>query len=112
MEEFFVKKYFFSSVFSDVPTAFETWAKTHKIAIYSTGSVDAQKLLFAHTINGDLTAHISGFYDQKTGGAKTESKSYETIAKDLGFKPEEIIFITDDVNGNFQKKIFCLCFFF
>lgn len=89
----------YSSVFSDVAEALEKWTKTYKIAIYSTGSVDSQKLLFANTVNGDLTAHISNYYDQKVG-SKTESDSYKKVAEDLGFKPEEVIFVTDDVNGN------------
>lgn len=74
-------------------------SKTHKIAIYSTGSIESQKLLFANTINGDLTKHISKYYDQEIG-AKTESESYKKISDDLEIKPEEIVFITDSVNGN------------
>lgn len=88
----------FLSVFSDVSVALEKWSKSHQIAVYSTGSVDAQKLLFANTINGDLTAHISNYYDQKVG-SKTESESYKKVAENLGFKPEEVVFITDDIKG-------------
>lgn len=85
-------------MFSDVATAFETWSKTHKIAIYSTGSIESQKLLFANTTSGDLTSHINNYYDQKIG-SKTETEAYKKITDDLGLKPEEIVFITDSPAG-------------
>lgn len=85
--------------------AFETWSKTQKIAIYSTGSVESQQLLFANTITGDLTAHISKYYDQETG-LKTAPESYEKVAEDLGLKTEEIAFITDSVKGTADIGLF------
>lgn len=94
----------FYSVFPDVATAFESWSKAHKIAIYSTGSVESQKLLFGNTINGDLTSHINNYYDQKFG-LKTEPEAYTKIVENLGFKPEETVFITDSVNGMFLNLI-------
>lgn len=84
-------------VFSDVPTAFETWAKTMKVAIYSTGSIDSQKLLFAHTTEGDMSAHISCYFDQANIGSKTDKGSYEKIAKELDLKPEQVVFVSDDI---------------
>lgn len=82
-------------VYEDVPKALEQWvASGHKIYIYSSGSVDAQKLLFAHSEHGDLSAHIAGYFDT-TVGAKQESKSYVGIAKEINFTPEEIVFLTD-----------------
>lgn len=83
--------------FSDVPLAFDTWAKTMKVAIYSTGSIDSQKLLFAHTTEGDITSHITHYFDQTNIGTKTDKDSYEKIAKELGMKPEEVVFVSDDV---------------
>nr|XP_023016910.1 enolase-phosphatase E1-like [Leptinotarsa decemlineata] len=85
-----------SHVFSDVPACLKSWSESRKVAIYSTGSVEAQKLLFAHTSKGDLSNYISKYFDQSVGN-KTESASYEKIAKELGVKPEEIVFITDNV---------------
>lgn len=83
-------------VFSDVPAALESWAKSRKIAIYSTGSQESQQLLFSHTTEGDLTAHISKYFDQNVG-SKTEATSYEKISKEFEVKPEEIVFVTDNV---------------
>ncbi|CAG9834521.1 unnamed protein product [Diabrotica balteata] len=84
-------------VFPDVAPALESWAKSRKIAIYSTGSLESQQLLFTHTTEGDVSAHISKYFDQSSG-SKTESASYETISKELEVKPEEILFITDSVD--------------
>ncbi|KAJ8925343.1 hypothetical protein NQ315_009173, partial [Exocentrus adspersus] len=82
-------------VFPDVPSSLEAWAKSRKVAIYSTGSIESQKLLFSHTTEGDISSHIAKYFDQSVG-PKTEAGSYEKIAKDLEVKTEEIVFVTDN----------------
>lgn len=84
-------------VFSDVPVAFERWQRQDKkIAIYSSGSVLAQQLLFRTTVSGDLTTRIAAFFD--TGvGAKTDVESYKKIAIALSEAPEYFLFISDAV---------------
>jgi len=82
-------------VFDDVPTAFERWrAQNRNIAIFSSGSILAQELLFAHTNAGDLTPDISAYFDTTTG-AKTDAGSYQKIAVSLELPPREIAFISD-----------------
>ncbi|XP_066142475.1 enolase-phosphatase E1-like isoform X2 [Euwallacea fornicatus] len=81
-------------VFSDVPASFESWAKSRKVAIYSSGSADSQKHVFAKSTEGDLSRHISNYFDQAVG-PKTESGSYKKIVEELGVKPEEVLFISD-----------------
>ena len=55
-------------VFPDVPPAFTRWRDAQvTIAIYSSGSVLAQRLLFGATEQGDLTPFISGFFDTGVG---------------------------------------------
>lgn len=84
-----------AQVFEDVPHAFEKWRDEQKeICIYSSGSVLAQRLLFAHTESGDLTPLICDYFDTKTG-AKIESESYLRIAAALERKPTDIVFISD-----------------
>lgn len=84
-----------SVVFDDVPTAFERWTNEKVlIAIYSSGSVLAQKLLFENTNHGDLTKFISAYFDTTTG-AKKDSKSYKIIAETLDLSAEDIAFISD-----------------
>jgi len=82
-------------VFDDVPRALERWQKQEKkISIFSSGSVLAQKLLFTHATAGDLSRHISHYFDT-TVGSKTDKHSYQKIANVLQRLPSEIVFISD-----------------
>ncbi len=65
------------------------------IYIYSSGSVKAQKLLFGHTNYGDLNYLFSGYFDTKVG-SKKDPNSYRRIAREIGLKPEEILFLSDN----------------
>jgi enolase-phosphatase E1 len=83
-------------IFPDVAPNLRRWHEQDKVVcVYSSGSVLAQKLLFAHTEQGDLTEFIDGFFDTNVG-RKTDSGSYIRIA-DLLRKPSEILFISDVV---------------
>ena len=64
--------------------------------IYSSGSVLAQKLLFAHTPEGDLTPLLDGYFDTAVG-PKGESDSYREIANQIGIEPKDGLFATDIV---------------
>ena len=63
--------------------------------IYSSGSVPAQKLLFGHSVAGDLLPLFSGFYDTTIGG-KREASSYERIVNEIGIAPNDLIFFSDN----------------
>jgi enolase-phosphatase E1 len=83
------------TVFDDVPSALQRWhSQKRSIAIFSSGSVLAQRLLFAHTIAGDLTPYLSRYFDTTTG-PKTEASSYRTIRRALQQSASEIVFISD-----------------
>lgn len=82
-------------VFPDVPIALERWHRAGISAgIFSSGSVLAQRLLFGHTRDGDLTPCFNAFFDTETG-AKTSSDSYRRIAAALGCAPGRLLFISD-----------------
>lgn len=84
-----------SPVFDDVPNALKRWKAAEKtVAIYSSGSVLAQQLLFRYTDHGDLTAFISNYFDTNTG-AKREQQSYAAIAEELKVQPAEVHFVSD-----------------
>lgn len=86
-----------SQVFQDVAPALERWrAAGLKVSIFSSGSVLAQQLLFAHTDAGDLTKFIDGYFDTNTG-KKGEAESYRRIAVEMGLEPSQIVFISDVV---------------
>ena len=66
------------------------------LAVYSSGSIAAQKLLFRNTSMGDLTPLFSAYFDTTTG-SKKESQSYVTIANELSVLPQEILFLSDSL---------------
>jgi 2,3-diketo-5-methylthio-1-phosphopentane phosphatase len=82
-------------VFPDVPGALERWRTAEiDVAIYSSGSVLAQRLIFGTTPYGDLTRFVGHFFD--TGvGKKLEGDSYRRIAQKMGQAPAKLIFISD-----------------
>ncbi len=82
-------------VYADVPTAFARWRRQgREIAIYSSGSVLAQKLLFGSISSGDLTREIRDFFDTDTG-VKSAASSYTKIAAAIGKPPHEFLFLSD-----------------
>lgn len=84
-----------SQFFADVPPAVARWQQQQKrIAIFSSGSVLAQKLLFTYTEFGDLSAGISDWFDTNVG-AKRGAASYQRIAAAMGVAPEEVLFLSD-----------------
>ena len=84
-------------VFPDVAPAIQRWRRAGlDVAIYSSGSVLAQRLLFESTSDGDLTGSISGFFDTAVG-AKTAAGSYARIARIMTRQPAEIVFVSDVV---------------
>jgi enolase-phosphatase E1 len=84
-------------VYDDVPPALARWtAASRRVAIFSSGSVLAQKLLFAHSDHGDLTPLLSGYFDTTTG-SKGEAGSYCLIATALGEEPSAGLFVSDAV---------------
>ena len=82
-------------IYADARAALEAWHERGiRLYIYSSGSVHAQKLLFAHTEYGDLNHLFDGYFDTTTG-AKTDPASYRRIAETLGLNAEEILFLSD-----------------
>jgi enolase-phosphatase E1 len=82
-------------VYDDVPPALRSWkAAGLDVRIYSSGSVQAQKLFFGHTIYGNLLHLLQGHYDT-TIGPKREPASYLAIAEDMHLPPQEILFLSD-----------------
>jgi 2,3-diketo-5-methylthio-1-phosphopentane phosphatase len=83
-------------VYDDVAPAFARFrAAGHTLHIYSSGSVQAQKLIFGYSVVGDLTTMLTSYYDTTTG-AKKVAQSYVDIARALGVPTSEVTFFTDN----------------
>lgn len=84
-----------AELYEDVPPALKRWARAGlRLYVYSSGSVPAQKLLFGHTAEGDLTGLFQAYFDTRIGG-KRETSSYTSIARGIGLPSEEILFLSD-----------------
>ena len=82
-------------VFEDVAPAMRRWsAAGYRLAIYSSGSELAQRLLFGSTKHGDLTPLITAFFDTAVG-AKQSASSYAEVARMLDLPPAQLVFISD-----------------
>ncbi len=82
-------------LYPDAAAKLKEWkAKGLDLYIYSSGSVYAQKLLFAHTEYGDLTPLFSGYFDTHIGGKK-EQVSYDNIAVQLAIPANQLLFLSD-----------------
>ncbi|HIK37752.1 MAG: acireductone synthase [Geminocystis sp.] len=86
---------FQSHVYQDAYEKLTQWHQENiPLYVYSSGSVQAQKLFFSHTTFGDLLYLFSGFFDTNIG-SKKETKSYQRIAESLQIPPQQIIFLSD-----------------
>lgn len=86
---------FKAHIYADVVPAWREWkAQQIRLGIYSSGSITAQKLFFAHTEAGDLTPFLEAHFDLSTGG-KRETASYVKIAEALQLLPSRILFLSD-----------------
>jgi enolase-phosphatase E1 len=81
-------------VFPDVPRVLELWHEHLRVAIFSSGSVLAQQLLFRHSSSGDLTGFIHRYFDTQIG-TKVAPDSYRRIASDIGCPAEDVLFLSD-----------------
>ncbi len=82
-------------VYPEVPAALERWKKNGlQLAIYSSGSIAAQRLFFGHSIAGDLTPLFSRFFDT-TSGPKRSVESYRNIARSLDRDAARLLFLSD-----------------
>ena len=82
-------------VYEDAVKQLRAWhAAGIPLFVYSSGSIQAQKLFFAYSEFGDMTPLFSEYFDT-TSGAKQEAASYQCIAEAIHILPENILFLSD-----------------
>ena len=86
-----------ADIYPDAVAGLRRWhAAGHRLAVYSSGSVPAQQLLFAHTEAGDLSPLFDAWFDTEVG-PKRDADSYRLIADSLARSPGDIVFLSDVV---------------
>jgi enolase-phosphatase E1 len=94
-EDGYKKGDFKGHLYEDAVRHLKKWKQAGiRLYVFSSGSVQAQKLLFVHTEYGDLTPLFSGYFDT-TIGNKREADSYRKIAETIGTPPGDILFLSD-----------------
>lgn len=85
-----------SALFPGVLPALEQWKVAGlPLYIYSSGSVQAQRLFFEFNLEGDLRPLLSGYFDTEIG-PKTAALSYLRIAEEIRKAPRHILFLSDN----------------
>ncbi|RMV14086.1 Tellurium resistance protein [Pseudomonas savastanoi] len=84
-------------VYPDAVDALKHWHQQgYRLYVYSSGSIQAQQLIFGCSEAGDLSGLFSGYFDT-TSGPKREAQSYRTIAQAIECPAENILFLSDIV---------------
>jgi enolase-phosphatase E1 len=84
-------------VYPDAVEALQRWHQEgYALYVYSSGSIQAQKLIFGCSEAGDLSGLFSGYFDT-TSGPKREEGSYRSIASSIGHPAAAILFLSDIV---------------
>ena len=84
-------------LYADVAPALRRWHQQGAVlAVYSSGSIAAQQLLYGHSTEGDLRSLFSHWFDTRTG-AKQEVASYRAISETMGVGSSKILFVSDSL---------------
>ncbi len=82
-------------LYEDVPAALRHWHDAGLVlAVYSSGSVAAQQLIYGYSNAGDLRPLFSAWFDTRIG-PKQQPESYRRIAEELRVAPSRMLFISD-----------------
>jgi enolase-phosphatase E1 len=82
-------------VYSDVEPNLRKWNDSGiSLAVFSSGSVQAQKLIFGFSEAGDLCPYFNAYYDTQVG-AKRDPATYVRIAELQKLDPHLILFLSD-----------------
>lgn len=93
-------------LYPDVAPALRRWqAGGLGLAVYSSGSVKAQQLIYGHSNAGDLRPLFQHWFDTRIG-SKLEPDSYIRIVAHLNAKPKGVLFISDSL-GELQAASSC-----
>ena len=85
-----------SHFFPDAIACMRAWHRDGlRLAIFSSGSLSAQRAWFGHTPEGSVLPLISAHFDTENAGPKRMEESYRVIAAALEAEPGSLVFLSD-----------------
>lgn len=86
-----------SHFYPDAIPALRAWhAAGHRLYIFSSGSVAAQRAWFGSSPQGSLLPLFEGHFDTENAGPKKVADSYRSIAEQIGEPdPKRLVFLSD-----------------
>lgn len=94
-EHGYASKDFTGHIYEDAARILHLWhSEGIKLYVYSSGSVQAQQLLFEHSDAGNLLPLFAGYFDTRIGH-KREAESYRRIIDSIGIAAAKILFLSD-----------------
>ncbi len=82
-------------VYPDIAPHLHAWAaKAVRVFTFTSGSIQAQRLIFGHSVDGDLSGLIAGFFDTRIG-AKRDPETYVRLAIAMNVPPPAVAFLSD-----------------
>lgn len=85
-------------LYTDVTASLQQWRSQGLIlAVYSSGSIKAQQLLYANSSAGDLRALFSHWFDTRIG-LKQQPSSYKHICQCMQVSAPAVLFISDSAD--------------
>jgi enolase-phosphatase E1 len=83
------------AMYPDVAPCLRRWREHGlRLFVYSSGSAEAQRLIFGHSSDGDLSGLFEGHFDTRVG-PKREAASYGAITGSIGLPPDAVLFLSD-----------------
>lgn len=94
-QEGYQQGHFQGHIYQDAAAQLANWQQQGiRLYVYSSGSVQAQQLLFQYSEAGDLRPLFSGYFDTHIG-PKQQSSSYAAILQQLQLPPSQVLFLSD-----------------
>jgi len=82
-------------VYADAAVNLKKWhTQGIKLYVFSSGSVQAQKLIYGYSDAGDLTPLFGGYFDTRIG-SKRETSAYQHIIEAIGEPADSVLFLSD-----------------
>lgn len=97
-KEGYAKGEFTGHIYPDFITAIKAYrAQNLRVYSFSSGSAEAQAMLFGHSDGGDLNPLFNGHFDTRTG-SKVDKQAYLNIINTISLTGKQILFVSDNLD--------------